>query len=54
MESATTVWMDEQGRITIPKPVRESFGAADESALLRLEITMMKKGDEDDEDESQS
>lgn len=38
MAETTTVQMDEEGRVTVPKPTRELLGVESEKAILRLNI----------------
>lgn len=38
MSETTTVKMGESGRVTIPKPVRESLGVNGEEVLLSIEV----------------
>lgn len=37
----TTVHMDAQGRLYIPKPVRESLGVAGETATLEVDVGVL-------------
>lgn len=36
--TTTTVNMDEQGRVTIPKPARKALGIESVAAILELEV----------------
>jgi len=40
-ERTTTVQMDKQGRLYIPKPVRESLGIVGESATVELDVKVV-------------
>ena len=40
-DRTTTVQMDQQGRLYIPKAVRQSLGIENESATLQLEVTVI-------------
>jgi len=43
MPTSTTVEIDEQGRLTIPKPVREAVEIDGKEALIELEIDVKKR-----------
>lgn len=43
MPTSTTVEIDEQGRLTVPKPVREALGINGTEALVELEIDVKKR-----------
>lgn len=43
MTVATTVEIDEQGRLTIPKPVRRALEIEGEEALIQLEIDVKRR-----------
>lgn len=38
MAEVTTLKLDKQGRITVPKPVRQALGVDGESAVVRIEL----------------
>lgn len=42
-ERTTTVQMDRQGRLYIPKAVRKSLGIVDEDATLELDVRVVEK-----------
>ncbi len=51
MPEQTTVKMGEQGRLTIPKAVRESLGVDGEKSVLSLDVEVKRvygEGDSDD------
>lgn len=48
-EATTPARMDENGRITVPKPVREKLGVDGEQVLV--DVTVSYEGDEEDADE---
>lgn len=43
MPTSTTVEIDEQGRLTVPKPVREALEIEGTEALVELEIDVKKR-----------
>lgn len=43
-ERTTTVQMDEQGRLYVPKPVRESLGVDGERATVEMDIRVVDDG----------
>lgn len=43
MTVATTVEIDDQGRLTVPKPVREALEIDGEEALIQLEIDVKSR-----------
>jgi AbrB family looped-hinge helix DNA binding protein len=43
MATSTTVEIDEQGRLTVPKPVREALEIEGTEALVELEIDVKKR-----------
>lgn len=43
MTVATTVEIDEKGRLTVPKPTREALGIDGEEALIQLEIDVKRR-----------
>jgi bifunctional DNA-binding transcriptional regulator/antitoxin component of YhaV-PrlF toxin-antitoxin module len=47
MSETTTVEMDNEGRLTIPKPTRKALGVEGTEAILRLSIEV-REGSVDD------
>jgi AbrB family looped-hinge helix DNA binding protein len=43
MPTSTTVEIDEQGRLTVPKPVREALEIEGEEALIQLDIDVKRR-----------
>lgn len=41
-QTSATVKMTDQGRVTIPKEVREALGVVDEAAYLDLDIRVIE------------
>lgn len=47
-QASTVVRMDDEGRLTIPKAVRETLDIDDVTASLALDITVKERGVDDD------
>jgi len=43
MTVSTTVEIDDQGRLTVPKPVREALEIEGEEALIQLDIDVKRR-----------
>jgi len=50
MQATTTVEMDEQGRLYIPKAVRKRLGVVSSPALVELEIQMIEVRPQDSDE----
>jgi len=47
-ELTTTVQMDSQGRLYVPKAVRESLGIVEESATLEIDVELVERHGENE------
>lgn len=52
MSEVTTLKIDEQGRITVPKHVRQALGVEGREAIVRVELEVREPLDEGDEEAS--